>query len=727
MKIAKVALPVPMFGLFDYLCPKDLEQIGVRVAVPFGRQKKVGIIVSFSENSEIPANKLRAIDKVLDEKPIFNDDIWQLLIWACNYYHSPLGEAFNLALPVKLSTEHSLELPKEEFFTLTEKGKELYLSNQIKSQHQKSIIQQCFEKEYFLKITGVSQAWNALIAKGLIEKAEITENLAKPLTINLNDKLTLNTEQAKSLEQLVNNEGFNTFLLDGVTGSGKTEVYLQFIERILTAGKQVLVLVPEIGLTPQTFKRFQNRFSCNIATWHSNLTSKEKLATFNQVKAGKIHIIIGTRSAVFCQFANLGAIIIDEEQDHSFKNKEGAFKYHARDLALMRAKILNIPILLGSATPSFESLKNVQIDKFIGLYLKNRVAKANTVKTTILDLKGQKLQGGLDHRVLIKIKNELKQDNQVLIFLNRRGFAPALMCSKCSWLSKCPSCDKTFTYHKKNHKLCCHLCDLIFEPPKICPKCNSSEIISLGVGTEQLEQVLKANFPNTNITRIDRDSTALKGELFEYLKDAVSGKSQILIGTQMLSKGHHFPKVTLVVIVNIDNALYAQDFRASEQLAQTVIQVAGRAGREDKAGQMILQTHFANNPIIQTIAKLDYAVFAKNELDYRKSLNLPPYTFHICLRASSQVEQNAIKLLQKISTQFSVFIKEKKLPEVIIWPVIPAQIAKKSNFYRYILVLEHSKRAVLQQLLECFALNHKTLLKNFNGRFSIDVDPLDFS
>lgn len=733
MKLVRLALNLPLNRFFDYLLPDTLHaEIGARALVPFGRQNKVGIIVDFPEQSDIPLEKLKPIKALLDNQSLFDSEIYPLLKWAANYYHAPLGEVLAGSLPVKLRNGENAERVATDYFRVTENGHKALVNGVLsRAPKQQTLLTELDNlADLFEKPSACNpSAWKALLEKNLLEKAELPfqavswqQKLADMPICNNQNRLTLNKQQSLVVGRLNYHEGFGAFLLNGVTGSGKTEVYLQVIEEILKKGKQVLVLVPEIGLTPQTIRRFQARFNVEIDTLHSNLNDTQRLNVWLRAKNGESAIVIGTRSALFSQFANLGLIIIDEEHDSSFKQQEG-WRYHARDLALVRAKNHQIPIILGSATPSLESVHNAQSGKFIELQLNQRAGGADLAKQQVIDLKQQRMFSGLSEQLLTMMQRHLEQGNQVMLFLNRRGFAPVLLCHECGWICQCPACDKPYTYHQKKRVLRCHHCGAQQRIPRQCGHCGSTNLITSGMGTEQLEQVLQTHFPKYTVTRIDRDSTSRKGALEQHLNNIRDGKSQILIGTQMLAKGHHFPNVTLVAIVNVDSALFSTDFRAEERLAQLYLQVAGRAGRAEKSGEVVLQTHYPDHPLLKTLLNEGYMPFAQEALKMRQLMSLPPFAAQALIRATAKEESKVVKFLEELSACLMQIIHQQQLQGVNML-IFNAPMLKKAGFYRHLLLLQHPQRAVIQQLLREFEPYKEAFLRN-DIRFSLDVDPLE--
>ena len=730
MPFARIALPVPLHRYFDYVFPASMKVVvGGRVLVPFGTQKRVGVVVDVVEQTEVPEEQLKPVLASLDDTSLFSAESWQFLSWAANYYHAPLGEVLSQALPVKLRQGESAVEKQKIFWKPTALGEQALAQGLLKrSKKQLEALQAANDGMEKGNNPFGSGIWSALKAKDYVtEVAQDTEiqtwqqQLAGEPIVNKADRLTLNKQQALVFSQLKFTQGFAAWLLDGVTGSGKTEIYLQFIEEILNQGKQVLVLVPEIGLTPQTVSRFQARFNVVIDVLHSNLNDTQRLHVWQRARNGQSAVIIGTRSALFTQFADLGAIIIDEEHDASFKQQDG-WRYHARDLAVVYAKQLNIPVLMGSATPSLESLNNVQQGKYQRLCLSEKANHSTALQQRVIDLKHQSMRNGLSEILLKRMQIHLEKGNQVLLFLNRRGFAPVLLCHECGWMAECRHCDKPYTYHQQHNVLRCHHCSAQKPIPRQCGNCGSTQLITTGLGTEQLEDTLKAVFPNYGIARIDRDTTARKGKLEGYLADIQQGKSQILIGTQMLAKGHHFPNVTLVALVNVDSALFSLDFRAEERLAQLYMQVAGRAGRGAQQGEVLLQTHYPEHPLLQSLLKHGYDNFAQQALALRHKMGLPPFSSQALFKAQSRHSEEAEQLLAQFAEYF-YGVKQHTAPELQILGPITAPFSKKAGQYRWQLLLQHPSRLILQQVLNEFQTSE--LNKPAQVRWILDVDPLD--
>lgn len=729
MKIVRVALAVPLAQYFDYWCADDLPiVVGARVKVPFGRQHKVGIVAALPAESDIAPSQLKSIDCLLDEQSLFNSVSWQWLHWAADYYQAAIGEVLLQALPVKLRNGEPLTATERVVWRLTALGEQALIEHWAKrAKKQQEALQALCDGELEKGNNSFSSAlWSALVGKNWVcqvSQPNIRQSWQQALgeqpLVNANDRLTLNKQQALAFSQLQFQQGFNVWLLDGVTGSGKTEIYLQYIEEILKQGKQVLVLVPEIGLTPQTVERFNSRFNVRIDVLHSNLNDSERLQVWERARNGESAIVIGTRSALFSQFADLGLIILDEEHDGSFKQQDG-WRYHARDLAVVLAQKMAIPIILGSATPSLESLNNVHNGKYQHLQLARRAASGNALRQTVIDLKHQRVQQGLSQPLLNKMREHLEKGNQVLLFLNRRGFAPVLLCHECGWIATCRHCDKPYTYHQQLRVLRCHHCGGQKPLPMQCGDCGSTNLITTGLGTEQLEMALAEIFPQYQIARIDRDSTARKGKLEGYLADINAGKSQILIGTQMLAKGHHFPNVTLVALINVDSALFSLDFRAEERLAQLYVQVAGRAGRAEKAGEVVLQTHYPDHPLLTTLLAKGYTAFAEQCLQQRRQMGLPPFSFQALFKAQARHSDEAEQTLLRIAD----FVRGQQVAGLQILGPMPAPFSKKAGQYRWQLLLQHPSRRALQLLLQTY---RGQTLKGSSVRLALDVDPQDLS
>ncbi|ATN85084.1 primosomal protein N' [Coxiella burnetii] len=541
------------------------------------------------------------------------------------------------------------------------------------------------------------------------EKIEELNQAAPP-------SLELNEYQQNAVNQIMASKGFQTFLLAGVTGSGKTEVYLRCIEKLIQQEKQALILVPEIGLTPQTLNRFRERFNVPTAVLHSSLTDKKRAQAWMMAKRGTAKIVIGTRSAIFTPLLNPGIIILDEEHDTSFKQQSG-FRYSARDLAVMRGQFENIPVVLGSATPSLESLYNVERRRYQLLSLPGRAGKAKLPSLTIVDLRQKKLIAGMSEDLLISIEKHIKNKGQVLLFLNRRGYAPTLLCHGCGWVMHCDRCDARLTLHYFPKRLYCHHCGAAKKIPPTCPQCHQQELIDVGLGTERLEAALQQRFPNDDIVRIDRDSTRTKNSMENKLNLIHNREAPILIGTQMIAKGHHFSHLTLVAIIDADSGLYSADFRATERMGQLLTQVAGRAGRVDRQGEVLIQTHQPNNPFLTLLLQEGYEAFAQALLKERQLAQLPPFTYLALLRTEAVKQNLPLDFLTKIKELMVNELKE----EVDLLGPVPAGMERKAGRYRYQLLFQSKHRkhlhSVLNKLISLLATQRTKV------RWSLDIDP----
>lgn len=726
MTILRVALPIPKRQLFDYRYDGKALAAGVRVRVSFGPRKLIGVVWENSDTSEWDISKLKFIEEVLDQSPIFNPTLLKLCNWLSQYYKHPIGDVVQTALPVALRKGES-SLPKPiEYWALTEVGQAFDLTSLSRAPKQKALMTSLKADDVLkskAKVEYGAAAVKALNHKLLIKVVEKspTQHITWQQALQIQDKPVANVEQALAISCIeAKIDQYGCFLLDGITGSGKTEVYLQAIEQVLKKGEQVLILVPEIGLTPQTVHRFKHRFGIDVGVLHSGLNNSERLQVWQQSAVGQLGIIIGTRSAIFTPMLKPGLLIVDEEHDASYKQQDG-LRYHARDLAVIRAREENIPLVLGSATPALETLNNAVSEKYLHLKLQQRAGNASVATQHVFDIRQQPLQFGLAQGMLQRMEQHLQQGNQVMLFINRRGYAPALVCHQCGFVEHCKRCDKPYTVHKQLYKLQCHHCGSAKSIPKNCQQCQSTELTSMGVGTEQLEQGLAGYFPQYSSIRIDSDSARGKNKLDTMLNSINNNEHQILIGTQILSKGHHFPNVTLVLILDVDGALFSADYRASEHLAQLITQLAGRAGRAEKPGEMWLQTHDPGHPLLQDLINNGYSHFAQYALLERQHANLPPFTFQALFKAQALSARDAFEFLQQVAELFS------HATQVQCLGPIPALMEKRQGQYRMQLILQSSQRSALQHALGQHIRQVENLKLASKIRWSLDIDPQDFS
>jgi len=727
--IIQVAIAIPVNSLFDYLAPDGIDPIspGSRVLVPFGKHKKVGFVISTSENSDVNTDRLKPIVEILDNTSLISKKDIQLLLWASRYYHYPLGEVFSAAFPVSLRKGKKAELSQEKHYKLSVKGECLNPEQLKRTPKQKQIFKLFLPPITSLSNSQLSQQdknWRPAV-KSLLEKDLLTIELqAKALSqsSSIPEKaLQANEQQTQAINQLSAQLGqFSVTLLEGITGSGKTEVYMQVIQQVLDLGLQVLVLVPEITLTPQLEDRFKQRFSVALSRSHSKLTETQRHSAWLEMQQGHSSILLGTRSALFTPLQKPGLIILDEEHDSSFKQQEG-FRFSARDLAIVRGKLLSIPVILGTATPSLESLYNAQNKRYQLLHLSERAGVAIKPKFLLFDIRNQQLQDGLSPPLIAHIKKTLAKKEQVLLFLNRRGFAPVQICHSCAWVARCHRCDTSLVIHFDERRLRCHHCGYQQHLSNQCPSCKTGELKPLGLGTERVEKSLHVLFPSQKIVRLDRDSTQRKGALENHLDQINQGKVDIILGTQMLAKGHHFPNVTLVAILDVDSGLFSIDFHATEKLAQLIVQVAGRAGRAEKPGKVILQTRQPEHPLLTVLLKDGYNSFAQSALIERQQAMLPPYSSQALLRVYATNPIDPQNLLKKVCE----IIKNMETHNTLVLGPVSAPMAKRAGNYHFQLLLQNNQRKNLQLLLDQLIPELYRLKEAKKVRWSLDVDPVD--
>lgn len=729
--VLRAAIQRPLYKLLDYQCDlHTLPELGYRIRVPLGNTVVTAIVVEV--NVESSYKNLKSVLEILDDKPVFSPSMWSLLSWASKYYCYPLGEVLFHALPVTL--RKGKPFPKVVFWQASKIGHD-QLNDVLKRAPKQQDMLRALKKSEISSQQLLEQFgnnWRNILRqldqkKFIVKKEKNFDYIHKKIQpdVLIKKSLTLTSEQqdcVKKISDYFKESSPKPVLLHGITGSGKTEVYLRAVESILDDKKQVLVLVPEIGLTPQLLSRFKEHFrQKNIASLHSSLPDTERLKAWMGARSGAVDVIIGTRSAVFTPMKDLGAIIVDEEHDGSFKQQEG-FLYQGRDMAIKRAFDTRIPILLGSATPSLESLYNVEHQGYRYLKLGSRPGKSRPPEIVLQDIRTLSLEAGISSLMMEEIQQHLNQDKQVMLFLNRRGFAPVLMCQGCGWHACCQYCDVGMTYHAAAHKVVCHHCGQQQAVTPICPDCGSKRVTTQGQGTERIESTLNTHFPNTSVIRIDRDSTSKKGSLESKLKKVSLGEPVILIGTQMLAKGHDFPNLTLVGILDVDQALFSMDYRAHERFAQQILQVAGRAGRGEDLGRVILQTSQPQHPLILGLLSQGYHETAIKILNERKAWSYPPFATQALIRVSASSSEMGMNFLQLLRQDLDKIADNN----VIILGPMASPLFKKANRYRFQLLLSSAKRGVLHK-----ALNDALFLlvksKRVGGvRWVIDVDPLDF-
>lgn len=728
MSILRLAIPSPLRQLFDYLPPPEVDtrqlqqlQPGCRVTVPFGSRQLCGILVETTEETAVGKDQLRQAMDIVDPTPLISPALINLCNWASNYYKYPLGEILAAALPTALRQGKPHIPHTTTRWRLSVAGKGLPDGALSRAPRQAEMLALLQREESLdtasLRQQGISAACQKqLLRKGLVEtweaQAEKQEAKSRPGP-------QLNEEQDLAVTTISDGLGsFTPVLLQGVTGSGKTEVYLRLIEQVIAQGKQALVLVPEIGLTPQTIARFQHRFDAKIAVLHSGLADGARQQAWEAARSGQAHIVIGTRSAVFASLAKPGLIVVDEEHDSSFKQQEG-FRYSARDLAVKRAQLEQVPIILGSATPSLESLHNALEGRYQRFLLTQRANSSSLPDFKVLDIRHQPLQAGLSEELLTATGTELDAGNQVLLFLNRRGYAHSLQCHDCGYVAGCRHCDSRLTLHRNAGELRCHHCDWRQPIPHKCPDCSSRSLNIRGVGTEQAESILQKLFPQYPLHRVDRDSMQRRGAMQEVIDAVQTGAPCILLGTQMLTKGHHFPDVTLVGLLDTDGALFSPDFRGPERMGQLLVQVGGRAGRANKPGRVMLQTHYPDHPLLVTLLEQGYEDYARKLLEERRQAGFPPYGQLLLMRAEARSMELAEAFLQQIKQTLA-----KNGLARYVGP-LPAPLQRKSGRYRTQLVVISTSRGAAQRVGDEITALAEALPEGKRLRWSLDVDPVD--
>ncbi len=719
--LLEIAVPCPLRQTFDYLADPAIKhwQKGMRVEVPFGSRQLIGIVVKIKTVADSDTKKLKQITRCIDVTVLIPSDLLQLTHWISDYYHHPIGDCFQAVLPKRLRLGDSADIQHESYWVLKQDqelklGKKQQQIIDLLKNHPDGLSQ----SDIYLQL---GQCRTSLL--GLQQKQTIEEEFRfkKPHQIAKSQPCQLNSEQQLVVDTVWNSDNsFSAYLLDGITGSGKTEVYIELARKCIENNKQVLVLIPEIGLTSQFVQRFKQRLAASIVILNSSVSDGERKQAWLLAQQGLADIVIGTRSAVFTPLPRLGLIIIDEEHDSSYKQQDG-LRYHARNVALIRAQRASIPIMMGSATPSLESLYHVQQQRYQLLTLSQRATGAKLPKITLVDSEGPKADNALSSFLYHAIDREIKAGNQVLLFINRRGFAPVLMCHDCGWQAKCTYCDAKMIVHQRRNLLCCHHCGAMQRLVDQCPECAKTELNTYGAGTEQIEQNLQTFFPNTPVLRIDRDSTQRVNSFTDLIEDIKKGEARILVGTQMLAKGHDFHDVTLVGVLDADQGLFSADFRASESLAQLIVQVTGRAGRGEKSGEVIIQTSQPQHPFWDDLLKHGYSYTAKKLLQERQDLMMPPAGSLCIIRAEDKQQEMAMTLLNEMLGLFNI----NKPSEVMIFGPVPAIMEKRAGRYRAQLLLSSQHRKPIHQLLDRTIEQISALKLARKVRWSIDIDPID--
>lgn len=717
--VLRVALPVPLPTLFDYLPPAaGHADVGSRVLVPFGKGKAVGVVVETAAEAAVGQTRLKRVLRVLDDAPLLDAELMATLARAADYWLGAPGEAYANALPLALREDRPLPELQAEAWMLTAAGRSALDAGSRRGGSRALLEALARGPQSAELLHEMLPHWRdaarRLDQAGLIERAQIETAVPNPTT----SAPSLTAEQQQAVSDIGEALGrFQPFLLDGVTGSGKTEVYLALIEQVIAQGKQALLLVPEIGLAPQTVRRLRERLGVAVQVLHSNLAEGERARAWLRARSGEAKVILGTRSAVFTPLPHAGVIIIDEEHDGAYKQQEG-FRYHARDLALLRGRALDVPVVLGSATPSLESLANVQAGRYRALHLRARPGAIRAPQVQIVDMRAQRLDHGLSPALLAAVGDTVARGEQVLVFRNRRGYAPVLLCYSCSWHADCPRCEHPMTLHAGRRQLICHHCDYTARVPTECPACKAPDLKPQGQGTERLEEALLARFPEVPVLRIDRETTRRRDSFEQLLEGLHADRPAILVGTQMLAKGHDLPNLTLVAIVGVDEGLLSVDFRASERLSQLVVQVAGRAGRASKPGRVLLQTHHPDHPLLRQLLAQGYAAAATTLLDERRSVQLPPYGHQVLLRADAHQREHVDGFLGEAARALN------GAPLQIAGPM-PAPMPLRAGRHRGQLLIEADSRSKLHTALRPWYRTLATLPSARRVRWSLDVDPID--
>lgn len=713
-QFVRVALDVPLPRLFDYAVKTATRaDIGRRVIVPFANRKRLGVIIDVLEHSSVAKEKMKWVEEILEDIPALSQPLLELFYFCSDYYHYPLGQVIFTALPTRLRQTKKFKPHEVHYFQALEDFSAHLPAKAVVQQRLAAHLLNPSSETELKRISPLANRYlERWVTAGYIKRVLPTPVvLEEPL-----EGITLTKEQTYAVDALKGVTTFQSFLLYGVTGSGKTEVYLESIAEYLFKSLQVLVLVPEINLTPQLEARFKARFpNARIASLHSEVSDKVRADVWVQAERGEVDIVLGTRLAVFTPFPRLGLIVVDEEHDASFKQQDN-LRYHARDVAVFRAKLMNIPIILGSATPALESWHNAKQGRYHLLTLTQR-ATAQLPDIQLISTENTALVDGLHPHLLKSMDQALANGEQVLVFLNRRGYAPVLHCQQCGWNAPCQRCSSRLTVHLRIGRVKCHLCGYEASLPRACPSCGNTDIKPVGQGTQRLETALKVHFPNYEVIRVDRDSMARKGSWAETFHRVKKGRGQMLIGTQMLAKGHDFPNLGLAVILNTDAALYSADFRAEERLFSQLMQVAGRVGRADIPGRVFVQTLYTQHPLYLSLAQYDYAPFADRLLEDRKLMHFPPYCFQAILRADAHDIKRVIAFLTEAKELAPLY-------EVTVYDPVPALIQKLAGLERAQLLIQASNRTTLHRFITEWLVLLRAL-KQHKIRWVLEIDPIE--
>lgn len=736
MPIVRVALDVPLSTLFDYTVDEGVAvAIGQRVIVPFGRRQLVGVVMECAATTEMAPERVKPVTQVLHDSAPLSAELLELLRFCSDYYRFPIGQTVLSALPTRMRSDKPVMSRVILSYRLSASGAALDLANFPKRKVvQRRILaklaeQPCNLAQLKALSATVGTQLKALIAEGWVESfaGSVPPTTSSGRTVDavakhaFDNAHSLTGEQQFAVDAITQTGGYACFLLHGITGSGKTEVYVHLMHHMLQRGGQVLLLVPEINLTPQLESYFRNRFSdTSLVSLHSGLSEGERLHNWQQAQAGTARIVLGTRLSVFAELPKLALIIVDEEHDSSFKQQDG-LRYSARDVAIFRANQHGVPIVLGSATPSLESYHNAQSGRYRLLRLTGRaLAEARLPTVRCVNINQTVMHHGISENLLREIGQRIARREQSLLFINRRGYAPVLMCTSCGWLSGCKHCAGKMVLHLSEQRLRCHHCGYQIRVPHACPSCGDADLHPVGSGTQRVESVLQERFPEARILRVDRDSTRNKRAWQTMREQIHANEVDILVGTQMLAKGHDFPALTLVGVLNPDSALYSSDFRAAEKLFAQLAQVAGRAGRADKPGEVLIQTAFPDHPLYCALQTHDFDGWAASQLAERQMAGFPPFMFQAMLRAEGKQESEVYRYLND-ARNAAVVLRH----EVEILGVVPAAMPRRANHIRAQLLIQANTRKALQQFLRAWqpALDALPAQKL---RCALDIDPLEF-
>ena len=722
MPYVRVALDVPLPHLFDYYCAEAApSHVGLRVRVPFGARQRIGVILALADSPSVPEDKIRAVREILTDVPALPGDLLELLRFCSDYYHHPIGEVVFAALPTHY---RRAALPRATgSITITDAGREALAAGLKRSPKAAQLLARLardgpLDPEGLRALTlSERQALRRLVASGFACRSAPAFARQQPVAA-ASPAVELTSEQRAAVEAIAAAGGFRTFLLHGVTGSGKTEVYLAAMARVLEAGRQVLFLVPEIALTPQLEAGIRARFpQAALVTLHSGLAPARRARHWEAAHSGEARIVLGTRSAIFAPLPELGLIVVDEEHDASYKQNESV-RYSARDLAVWRARHRNVPIVLGSATPSLESHFAAARGRYTLLRLTRR---ANAAPLPRVALVPEPARGdvGIAPQIVDAIRSRIDRREQVLVFINRRGYAPVLLCPACAWAPSCPRCAVHTVLHKSRARMSCHHCGRDDPVPLHCAACGNADLRPIGFGTQRIEAALQAALPEARLLRVDRD-TVRGRDAWPHMRRAIAAREvDVLVGTQLLAKGHDFPGISLVCVLNADRSLYSTDFRAAEHLFAQLMQVSGRAGRGDEPGEVLIQTAFPSHPLYAAVCAHDYDDFAALLLEERRQAGLPPFVHQALLRAEAPRMAQAIEFLQQAAALATPLAEH-----IVVYDPTPAAMPRLQGRERAQLLVQSEFRPALHRFLDrwCEAL--------WNGRASgarwvLDVDPLE--